>query len=1132
MLIALDSTAQTCESTGSPDPAYFDTSLGNDNNNYNVKIYFNLVYNDQGTNGYPIERLPVLIDKLESVYSPLGIELSFACDVQILNSDHLAIIAVDDAQGIEPSCAFGDSIVHTDGINIFICSGEVPTTYTGMVNAIPAKYMVLNGSLGDSETQHGKIESSTIIHEFGHALGLLHMYHGYTQRVEYADTLTGVTPYSQSCFDCDLGITRVDSTECAESSTNGLTCGDLILDTRPSHILAERCGREPGPVSDPRVKGGQLLFNINNGPFNPNLENYMSLADNCRSEFSPNQVIVMKNHLESHPILQPFRLPIQEQFCNCFVEDPIRLTESEVWSDVVAEFGLSAASVDDRNIILEQDLIIDIDYGFTGCNIVAEQGVSITIASDKVVTFTDDTSLRACSGLWQGIILGSRAELSLDNAEIIDAAVGVQSSTSITAFANELAISESTIAGGGIGLSFVGNINLTEFDGNFFSDLEVGVDYSDGTGVLLISEGAANVFSNINQGIWLRNASAFIENNVFTNVEIGVTANSTVGTNIADNTFQGGNTAISLEAGIINTIFGNQIGTEYAPVQQGIQLSNVTGSLISFNECHATTVGIQGVLVNAEINNNDINTAGGFNQNSGGIRLTMANNCDIHSNDIYANGGTYGIEMIEGFTNDVRDNHDVKISGSAINRAAAIRLLGGATDVVVKSNWTDSYNTHKGIITQNSGANTFDCNVVEQSTEALHIIANSEQQMVSGNKFYTSTTDLLIESVIGVQDNEANEFHGGDASALGIPPTQLDQTAFNVDPAISFHLPANPIPENDWFRNLPDEPYFCSEISLTHPGLPTFTDAATLCDYYNSIKPLYTTNPRLYFIKVYHLLKYAKVKNSVTLPSCITADPIIGSLCGLLDMVEHTTKITMTTAVDSTNTDRLQKYADLRNDLKEYNESNTRTTRVNLKDDITTAVTSLRPSVLVEIRNDSIRLDSIDQVLSSTACVDSLVQNWATSYRQILKWLQGGKLTLQDSTMLHGIAMQCSDNYGDGIHVARAIMGQYNDIYYDTYDDCNDGASETLPRSVATPNTTENLSVFPNPSNGSFIIDFGHLCSGRAEVYTADGKLLNAVDYHRATTKTIDVEGHKGVVIIRIEREGLAPALKRAIILN
>ena len=165
--------------------------------------------------------------------------------------------------------------------------------------------------------------------------------------------------------------------------------------------------------------------------------------------------------------------------------------------------------------------------------------------------------------------------------------------------------------------------------------------------------------------------------------------------------------------------------------------------------------------------------------------------------------------------------------------------------------------------------------------------------------------------------------------------------------------------------------------------------------------------------------------------------------------------------------------------------------------------------------------------------VDSLVQNWTTSYRQMLKWLRGGKLTPQDSTSLHNIAMLCSDEFGDGIHVARAIMGQYNDVYYDTYDDCNTASqSGTLPRSVIDRLMEPDVSIYPNPNNGSFTLDFPNKQTGIVEIYTMGGKLLTRVKYADVEQTSITVTGHIGMVLIRIEQAAQTPILKRAIILQ
>ena len=84
-------------------------------------------------------------------------------------------------------------------------------------------------------------------------------------------------------------------------------------------------------------------------------------------------------------------------------------------------------------------------------------------------------------------------------------------------------------------------------------------------------------------------------------------------------------------------------------------------------------------------------------------------------------------------------------------------------------------------------------------------------------------------------------------------------------------------------------------------------------------------------------------------------------------------------------------------------------------------------------------------------------------------------------------AKKCSNEYGRGIHLMRAIASGFNDIDYRLYDmACEEEIEVEQRRVLNTPNYYSNdLHVIPNPNNGHFVIKH------------ADNKLLKAINMHR-----------------------------------
>jgi len=89
---------------------------------------------------------------------------------------------------------------------------------------------------------------------------------------------------------------------------------------------------------------------------------------------------------------------------------------------------------------------------------------------------------------------------------------------------------------------------------------------------------------------------------------------------------------------------------------------------------------------------------------------------------------------------------------------------------------------------------------------------------------------------------------------------------------------------------------------------------------------------------------------------------------------------------------------------------------------------------------------------------------WADIYKDYIDFVQTGKVAEENKTVLEQYSRQCSDLYGDAIHLARAMVNSYNDTYYDVYDGCIDNPLE--PR--VDKGSTFNAIIKPNPTTGEF----------------------------------------------------------------
>jgi len=447
-LVAMDSSGQVpgCEVSGSPDLTFFDLSTQGTHAPATLKVYFNIVRDNNGDGGYDPSRIPLIISQIDGAFNQHGVSFEYVCDDIFVDDTDLA------TQGAQDNfwCDWFDPSVprHTDGIDIFIVTGFHSGSFAGRVSTIPGKFMVLNGGTGGEANQFSRIESSTVVHELGHLFGLLHMWHGSTQNQSHwpdlggtsCSSLFGVTdcgrqftcPYSASFSNCVTGTPVRDENECAESNGNGSVAGDYIPDTPPSHRFVEQRAALPNCSIDANQKvtndGGNHpnapeIFTPDGTKYSPDITNFMSTSQfkSCRDNFSPNQVTVMKNHIQSHPILSSVHSTKGSLICDCDYENIIYLRESENWSAVISEQGISSSQLSDFEIVVEENLTIDQDYTFDNVKFTFNTDSELFINNSDVVFQSNAigrTSLRSCQGRWNGITINGNSDVSISATDI------------------------------------------------------------------------------------------------------------------------------------------------------------------------------------------------------------------------------------------------------------------------------------------------------------------------------------------------------------------------------------------------------------------------------------------------------------------------------------------------------------------------------------------------------------------------------------------------------------------------------------------------------------------------------------------------------------------------------------------
>lgn len=217
-----------------------------------VRVFFHIVRNSAGSNGFNQNNIPALLNILNEAFMPRNI-IIVNSGVDFINND---------AFGIEFNDSEFTALTNTNNVTNAINFYLLPinaTGYAGRASAIPGNSLVVGFDF---------INTSTSPHELGHCLNLFHTHH------------------------------QVEQGGCSDNGTNCTTCGDFVCDTPVDPVLSCGTNVDPGTCA---YTGG--------GGFNPDTRNYMSYSCRfppCRDRFSVGQGVRMRVSLLNDPLLQPF----------------------------------------------------------------------------------------------------------------------------------------------------------------------------------------------------------------------------------------------------------------------------------------------------------------------------------------------------------------------------------------------------------------------------------------------------------------------------------------------------------------------------------------------------------------------------------------------------------------------------------------------------------------------------------------------------------------------------------------------------------------------------------------------------------------------------------------------------------
>lgn len=777
-------------------------------------------------------------------------------------------------------------------------------------------------------------------------------------------------------------------------------------------------------------------------------------------------------------------------------------------------------------LTIDQDVAIDMKYRFK-----MMPNSEIRVTNNSNFGMFDSSILPCDQGRWNGIIVEPGSSLDFSGSAFEKGKRAIHASNGAGSIKVEnctfsdftstvidingiynLDFKQNILENSNTGLELSGNGTIT-FEDNTLNNLEVGMWVLRNDNFALFER---NELRDISQyGYILLNSSGEINNGVFTNVANPIYMYRSVGSMISNNQIDYTNRAIYCSQSDKLMISHNTIGNN-THGEVAIELNNCDVGEITYNSTiKASRIGISGMHCNINILNNSIVVNASYGLSSGGILLGGSYKSQIKDNIITGYHVPFGIKSVNGSNTDIHNNSIwIFNTYSNFSRAstAALAIEAGANNSIEENELFFQAANITGIGAYNAVNNTFICNDIFEAKNAMVIGHNAPSQTIIGNDYFSLSTDLIVKSRLGWQIHHGNEFHNGHVVAL-MEPEDVIKSLFLVNKNYPYHMPTDIEAPTKWFDHEDMLPKKCG--GSVGPGKSMFQDPKSLCAYLAHIQVLKASNPKVYFTKMLHVLKYLRSQGKA-LPDCIKDDPRLKEICGLLYLAMVDAEIKKTIGIDSSDTVLRSYSKELSVLQKALSTATKKDARSSLRSKITKVVRHIRPLLDAKMETDSLAMRGLQNTLSSLPCTDSTAvlnkEIWNTYIDQALKTKRIDRESPSHTTP--HISRLCADTYGDPVHLSRflgMINGDYT--YYDVYDGCMD---EPNPETRSGEETTISLTSYPVPSVGRVMVDFGVEVSGRLRVIDVSGRTLIAenVTMQRSIPLNVDAKGVHTVELI------------------
>ena len=718
---------------------------------------------------------------------------------------------------------------------------------------------------------------------------------------------------------------------------------------------------------------------------------------------------------------------------------------------------------------IEDDLIIDRDIVFNANanldeNITLLDDIAISVEQSSVAYF-ETYLLNTCDGKWEGITVESGSTLEMRDCIVTDANNAIVIEEGATLILDNVTFQNCDVAIISNGGNSIDIQNCT------FESCPYGIIINGDPVSITISN---NTFDGSN------NKCVFITDNT-TPIYIG-----------PDNEFDNSNEGIVVYDGSADIIKNT-----FRDVDKSIRLLNSNFSKVNYNQIGFKSIGLDVHWTNFEAIRNDIGIAGHIGHH--GIDVLFSDDFSIDDNRIDAVETAVTTEFSTGSVHDNRIGHisppalgvdrffgdDEVVDNDIFARYTPVRsnstfgtalvknntmdspkegpiYIGGSTANVLENNLITAGGN--GVFYLNSGMNTINCNDITAGGDAIEVNRNSDIQNITVNTLDASDQAVLIESFIGVQEHHGNIFNRKSITAAGgVDPKE---SRFVIDPSETERDPVNANPSELRDPQPREITYPPCVGNIGSDMVQKFQDPIFACNYLNNIETYKDSNPKYYWNAMYHMMRFYLLKLPLNnWPDCIIAKWNDSLPCGIKTLLTKETELKKgISSMDDTTTEDGMSTEEGSTDGEQGDE-------VSIKE--------IAEEQLVE--------------LSEVQCTEELYLLWHDAYRFILKKVKGDTLTEQEKVRLSEIAQQCSPEYGDAVHWARALASEYDDTDYTQYDNNCDNVDARARTS--SPYISEQLSLSPNPVSNIITIRSTTDDEHELLLLGVDGQVIDKINF-------------------------------------